>query len=338
MAEVEVPALPQLAPWLTVVRLGDGRIDLRATNFNYSLRQEMFVEAFNLVEPLLDGHHDVDAITRFGREFVDEAIISFLLKLLVANSCLFDATPDLATNEIDPTHHEQTLYLSRFTARSNNMQMALKSAHVRVLGDGALASIVIDQLVQCGVGRVSDVSLDAKADRTQRAREVVAAGALLGVVCLDSADHQLLNEVNEASMVSGVRWLRSVVAGPLAYLGPTVVPHQSSCYRCFDLRWQAHLLEVDSYLAYQNVARPSSEGALLPHTSLLAANTTLEVLRLLTGFSPPTTIGRFHEFSVTSPGSTVHSVLKLPRCPACGRSEIAREVWARDSEASFGEL
>jgi hypothetical protein len=44
IADIDPPMVPRLAPWLTIVRLGDDRIDLRATSFWFPLRHPLFVD------------------------------------------------------------------------------------------------------------------------------------------------------------------------------------------------------------------------------------------------------------------------------------------------------
>jgi hypothetical protein len=53
-------------------------------------------------------------------------------------------------------------------------------------------------------------------------------------------------------------------------------------------------------------------------------------MRLLTGFTPPTTIGRFYEFNAVSPVATSHDVLRVPRCESCGRRRTLAAAWDRD--------
>ena len=61
------------------------------------------------------------------------------------------------------------------------------------------------------------------------------------------------------------------------------------------------------------------EGRLAPLWSCLAGQVAVEVMRLLIGFIPPTTIGRFYEFDAVSPVATA------ARCTACA---WLRELWA----------
>jgi hypothetical protein len=60
---------------------------------------------------------------------------------------------------------------------------------------------------------------------------------------------------------------------------------------------------------------------------VIAGQIALEVVRLITGFAPSKTIGRFFEFNATSPTVVGHEVLRLPRCSACISGHPKMEAW-----------
>jgi bacteriocin biosynthesis cyclodehydratase domain-containing protein len=119
--------------------------------------------------------------------------------------------------------------------------------------------------------------------------------------------------------------------GTSAYLGPTVIPHQSACYICYERRVSSNIAELDNHLAYRNQLAssesPGNEGLLPGLISVIAGQVALEVVRLITGFAPPKTIGRFYEFDATSPTVVGHEVLRVPRCPACISRNPKMEAW-----------
>jgi bacteriocin biosynthesis cyclodehydratase domain-containing protein len=320
-AETELPRRPRLAPWLTIVELGDGRVDLRAANFAYGLRESLLADTFHRVAPLVDGTRGVDEIARAGGEDVLPTTVIFLLKLLAANGCLQEAEPPIPLPAAERARWERQLrFLSRFVPDVDQVQSRLAAASIRVVGNGPLATALTQELLGLGVGDVSPGDVDEP-----------AAG--LAIVCSDGPGFAAFDAANAAAMRSGARWLRVALSGPVAHLGPTVVPHQSACYACFDLRWRSHEPDLDGFLAYRGYPAPVDEGELAPFRSLLASHAALEALRLLTGFAPPATIGRFYEFDVGSPAATPHDVLKAPRCPACGRDSPAREAWSQALDA-----
>src|SRR5207247_462851 len=57
LARVELPRRPRLAPWVTPVELGDGRLQLRGAELAATLRHPFLVDVYRAIEPLLDGRH-----------------------------------------------------------------------------------------------------------------------------------------------------------------------------------------------------------------------------------------------------------------------------------------
>jgi hypothetical protein len=106
---------------------------------------------------------------------------------------------------------------------------------------------------------------------------------------------------------------------------------QTACYTCLDLRLRTHQPELEGYLAYRahigTVGSRGDEGSLAPFSSAVAGQVALEVTRILTGFAPAVTIGRFYEFSAVSPIAISHDVLRVPRCTSCGRRRTVAEAW-----------
>ncbi len=57
---VPLPRKPRLAPWVTLVDLGDNRMQLRGAEFSFTLNHPLFIETFQSVHTLLDGQRTVE--------------------------------------------------------------------------------------------------------------------------------------------------------------------------------------------------------------------------------------------------------------------------------------
>jgi bacteriocin biosynthesis cyclodehydratase domain-containing protein len=106
-------------------------------------------------------------------------------------------------------------------------------------------------------------------------------------------------------------------------LGPLVVPRQTACYVCYDLRRKAALSESEALM---------EAGELDPGSLSFPVGAewlALEAVKFLTRVAEPVTRGRLSRFNVLTGLMTVHPVLKLPRCPACGvhRCRPTRKLW-----------
>jgi bacteriocin biosynthesis cyclodehydratase domain-containing protein len=256
---------------------------------------------------------------------VDAVIAEFLLKMLTAAGCLVESDA-LVTKPEFATLSPGSVFISRLSTQPDLVLNALSSAHVTVAGGGELATLTADFLIDSGVTHVERITLSQLRDNPA---SVVVSGVTLAVVCLDSQDFSIFDQVNEASLQTGVPWLRSMLDGPDGQVGPAVIPHQSACYRCFDSRWRSHVAEPNSYDAYRETSPAVSGGLLSSFTACVASHTAMEAVRLISRATAPSTVGHFFEFHVANPIPVGHVVLRLPRCPACKASVIARTPWGR---------
>jgi thiazole/oxazole-forming peptide maturase SagC family component len=144
----------------------------------------------------------------------------------------------------------------------------------------------------------------------------------LVLVCCDGPEVAAYREVNPAAVAERVPWLKAAVDGFEAHLGPTVIPGETACYTCYELRTRANWNYYEENMAFEEylVKEPTKVdygglAAISGFTGNLAA---LETIKILTGFMPPLTCGRFFTFRIGDFDMQPHRVMKLPRCPTCG--------------------
>lgn len=330
-AGMALPTKPMLAPWLMAVELGDARLQLRSAESSNTLTHPLLVQLFRRVEPLLDGRHTVDEIVSSVESDVLPTTVVFLLKLLQGNGLLQPGAGETTLDEGEQAHWRRQLrFLGHFVPDASSAQSRLAKLRVGLAGSGDLR-----RLVQSTIGTIGLRGIKGLREPLTWGTE--AGGALasldLIVACEDSPGFAFFDAVNRACLASGTRWLRVCVYGTSTHLGPTVIPHQTACYTCLDLRMRTHESELDGYLSYRaragSVDGRSDEGGVAPLWSAVAGQVAMEVMRLLIGFTPPVTIGRFYELSAKSPSAAPHSVLRVPRCPSCGRRRTVAEAWDR---------
>ena len=63
--------------------------------------------------------------------------------------------------------------------------------------------------------------------------------------------------------------------------------------------------------------------------SLAANHAAMEILRIISGFAPPKTIGRYLKLTCDSPDVVAHDVLRLPGCSVCHPKRPRYETWNR---------
>jgi bacteriocin biosynthesis cyclodehydratase domain-containing protein len=327
VAITPLPERPRLAPWLTFVELGDGRLQLRASDFTMTLSEPLLAKALRQVAPVLDGEHTVSQICATGAPAYLPGTVLFVLKLLAQGGALHEGAPAPELSARARTELEPALRLFAHYTRTPERTLArLQQAVVVVGGSGELVRRVADSLTASGVGRVLQVSASNLASSepiaSPEAPDLVIAAAETRATAFFTA-------VNGAQLARGGRWLRVALDGRYATLGPTVVPHQTACFTCYHSRRACHddSEQLELYERALELRGEHAEGSLHGLLQVIAGQTALEAARLLTGFAPPATLGRFHLFEASGPGVTGHDVLRVPRCPSCGPRISPRDPW-----------
>lgn len=335
-ATITLPLKPRLAPWVTFVALGDNRLQLRGAEFSYALNHELFIEVLEAIRPLLNGDHSVEEIAASGGQAYLPTTITFLLKMLRANGLLQEGNvpPPAPLESEDLKKHDNIIqFLSHYVSNPVGSFALLKSAKVAVTGSHSLKTSIQNSLYDNGISPSPDIQtvLDTQSnDIDSRLTDSIKNLDYL-IVCQETPDPKLFKKINSVCLENGVRWIRVALEGTKAFLGPTVIPHQSACFICYERRVSSNISELDNHLAYKDhLSRSeplSNEGFFPALNSVVGAQVALEVVRLITGFVPPKTIGRFYEFDATSPAVFGHDVLRLPRCPACISKNPKMEAW-----------
>lgn len=242
--------------------------------------------------------------------------------------------------------YEQTGVSTPLPVHGLAAQSRLKQALVVIVGDGLNGGALAQALLLAGVGRLlvlplgepPDVAgpyrLDVLAANTpdrlfilQEAGDLPAAlehtPAGLLVYCPDRFDPTAAEWLNAVGLETGVAFLPFRRQGLEVDVGPLVIPHETACYRCFRLRRTAA-----GAVSGQDDPGPEAESrhvAFALGVDWLA----LEAIKHLGGVGEPVTYGRLWRFHLGRGLASVHPVLKLPRCPACGvhRRRPALRLW-----------
>ena len=336
---VPLPRKPRLAPWVTLVDLGDNRMQLRGAEFSFTLKHPLFIETLQSVHTLLDGQRTVEEIVSARDPKYLPTTITFLLKMLRANGILQEGVvspPPPLTPDSLKENESQIQFFSHFVLDPVGTLALLHQARVALIGSDSITSRIQQGLLGMGFGslvQIKGLSEKTAYDSTQLHKEVIGQLEEMDflIACQDTTDYRFFETLNAVCLETQTRWMHVAISGTKGVMGPTIIPHQSACYVCYDKRMASNSPELESYLAYQkqnNSGRLSkSEGFLNPLWSTFAEQVTLEVARIISGFAPPKTIGRLYEFEATTPLVEEHDVLRLPRCPACNLKEPKREAW-----------
>lgn len=333
--KISIPKKPRLAPWVTIVDIGDSRLQFRGAEFLFTLRHALFVEIFQNIKLLLDGGHTVEEISSAVDASILPTTVIFLLKILRAHGILQEG--DLPTpSDLTPTeilkYQSQIQFLSHFTKNAVEALGLLRQSKIAVIGKGFIKDHILDSLGQTGFTSITH--LEVPQESGEKLIDSIANeldGIELLIVCGQSTGFSFFEAINSACLKTGTRWLRVAIEGTTAILGPTIVPKYTACYVCLCKRQESNMKDLEDFMAYKETIVENKitndEGFFPPLWEVVAAQVSMEVVRIILGFIPPKTIGRFYEFNVHSPSSISHEVFRLPRCPACNIRGSKREAW-----------
>jgi len=336
-------------------------VQLRSEGRAFRLQPVDSADLLKRLIPLLDGTRTVAEIVNDMSDFDEPQIVDSLQNLYRARLIEDSASPATSLSESQQeAYASQITFLSHFTSEPHKAQATLAKSRVAVLGLGTLGRLLLSSLADNGVGQLvgvemvmdSSVEADATCDllqlqgieqkpgvsyrgitlnKSDRAQIGAAVeGVQFLVMSLDSPDPDLLYQVNEACIQAEIAWMPLVLQAWEGLVGPTVIPHQTACYKCYDLRMKANLTYYEQHLLYEEhlrTAQPRRPFGELPQLKrLLADIAATEVIKMLVHFYPPTTIGRVFNLNFLTLNAHHHDVLRLPRCPACGEPSQHRPM------------
>jgi bacteriocin biosynthesis cyclodehydratase domain-containing protein len=144
------------------------------------------------------------------------------------------------------------------------------------------------------------------------------------VLCEDSFHPGRYDSVNRLCLDHELTWTSCRSLGVRYEVGPIIVPRQTACFKCFELRKSSNLDSYDEYReTWQSLAvRNASLGSL--NITFGAEVLALEAVKLLTGFSRPLTYGSLFSFDLLTLEASIHPILKIPRCPQCSPASAQR--------------
>ncbi len=334
---ISLPKNPRLAPWISLVNLGDDRIQLRGAEFSFTLRHKLFVEVLQGIHPMLDGAHTLDEIVSSGGPKFLPTTITFLLKILRANGALQEGSVEASSSLTSEDLHKlepQIQFLSHLTTDPVNTLALMQESRIAVMGSTSIKTWIKEAFVVTGFTPLLDIEIpniklaeDLQPSRKTLVNQLKDVDYL--IACHDSIGHSFFEGINALCLETGIRWMHVSIEGTTGLMGPTFIPHQSACYACYEGRCASNVPDLESERIYksQQGSGNNNEGIYDPLWSILAGQTALEVARALTGFSPPQTIGRLYEFKVTTPLVAGHDVFRLPRCSVCNARGPKNQAW-----------
>ena len=176
---VPLPEKPRLAPWVTLVDLGDDRMQLRGAEFSFTLKHPLFIETFQSVRTLLDGQRTVEEIVSARDPKFLPTTITFLLKLLRAHGVLQEgmiSPPPPLTPENLIENETLVQFFSHFVLDPVGTLAQLHKTRVALIGSDSIKDRIRQSLQSMGFGSLIEIeglSSKSKYDASQLHKEVV---------------------------------------------------------------------------------------------------------------------------------------------------------------------
>jgi bacteriocin biosynthesis cyclodehydratase domain-containing protein len=295
---------------LEIVKLDDSRLTVAIFDRRFTLQDDSGIleELFRQARNGLDKENFVTEMS------VPADVVDGIIEKLLQSKFLKKGTP---------VQQDSGLAAFGFVAaqiiRTGAEPPERESWHVVVIGDGKIADAVATAVLEHGI----DIS---RSDVNEIHRS--PADALL-VCCADFEDHTMLRRCNQEALRHKLRCLYVSLDNFIVRCGPLVVPHATACYECYFHRVRStrkFVPEFDARLSADNWI----ERVPVSHVALnwARAIVTTQVAAALTGTDLETHLSPMREIDSLSGEMMRSSVLKIPRCPACGRANATRPLSA----------
>jgi bacteriocin biosynthesis cyclodehydratase domain-containing protein len=184
----------------------------------------------------------------------------------------------------------------------------LREARIALVGESRVGRAVGRLLRRCGIGSVVRVGWEA---------DVLSD---LAVVVPGPSEAGRIEAWNATALDRGIRWLAiRPFDGATATVGPLVVPGESACHACLVLRLGGHLEYGSDFARIERAPVAVEAGAPL---ETIAAGVAAHLVLAWVGGRDTRLPGVVHVLQTGPPlALTAHSVLRVPRCPACSPVE-----------------
>lgn len=304
-----IPARPRVKPHVAFVPLDAENVLVKGPALFVRYGGEAVPVLLRML-PLLDGTRgpgDIAAISGIPLQDVRD-----VLEGLAADRVVEDAAKDEEPRLAAAEHARLAPQLqawSHLTGSPGRAQNRVTDARIHLSGQGALADAILRILREAGVGEVSALV------PLEEATHVVLAA--------DTPDPRAFLDMNDRCLALKKTWTGAFLDGVTARVGPTVLPGQSACWRCYDLRAKGAHPNLERLLLYEAAAKPPLAPLALPSFAPFAGALAAQaVLVAVAGAGVPPLAGHVAFVEMLEMRAQRHRVLRIPRCPACSPSDI----------------
>lgn len=163
------------------------------------------------------------------------------------------------------------------------------------------------------------------------------------VAASDFGGQYLLRDYNKYCVEKGIFFIPVILKKTIGFVGPLVVPGETACYQCLLAREDANMANPRLQRAGDNAAN-IGRGVAGFHPVMSSVLGDFAAMELIKFFSigMPWRVGELIEINLLAPELIARRVLKVPRCPVCGKMEkkpansaLHRDLFVGDESKEF---
>ncbi len=327
---------------------------------------EAHLHVAEALTPLLNGYHPIEEIYgKLLQQNLDPRVIFSLFEWLDEQKLIVEGYHLSLLSDSELKFYKSQIDMFAYLVQPNNngisqwrtgfeTQVALKRSSVAVVGLGRIGYALLTSLTLAGVGHLIAVKNEeeimyenaTKYDAAQFQKDLKSINPYVGLDIIDKLDDmpespgemfpKILIYCSDLFSEKSCERLNKICLDNLIPLlvyrqmlleilvGPLIIPKETACYVCYNLRRKAALFEMENH--NNNTMNPDIPRLNFPiGTDLLA----LDTIKFLTGIMEPISRNRIIRINIGSGHMEVHSILKLPRCTACGvhKTRPMRKLW-----------
>jgi len=335
--------------------MDDGALQIHTATRSAILRGGAVSRVLPRLVQLLDGtRKNAEVLAEFSsdRSQAEACLLMLSQKGMIHSE---EDTAEAVTSE--DSEHELVQYLSR---RGNGREayLNIKKSHVAVIVADPQLQQVAASVAGIALRKVSVVSADPLAQlettlgtsqnlgcvnlsefptSAEAWAQTFAEAPDMIVVALSGPVifHPWLDALNSFALEHSIPWtICAVFNEQEIHIGPTMRPHMTACYKCFEFRLKSNLANLAAYTALERYVREGGKtksfGIVSTVAEMAGVLLAMEVIRTFHPHDAALSGGKQFVFNTATYSSSFHPVLKLPRCPACSpaRNLPVQRIWA----------
>jgi bacteriocin biosynthesis cyclodehydratase domain-containing protein len=332
--EQPLPDVPRLRPSVDIAPIDSMSVLVRGHRGSLLLSGAFVAEALPTLVNCLDGERTLNMLLD-GVEPAFRAEAERFFRMMHARGYLLSGQ-----GPADPAE-ARTVYWELNVPDPAVAAARLAAAHVVIFGAGAVGTALAASLAEAGVGRRT---VHPRTALLGDAPDAACAEATVIALASDGMSLAGVDAVNALAIERGIPWMLVRIDRTRALIGPYVIPGETSCFVCYELRARANAEHPADHEGlhrhWRLVADRSADPATPPSTGpIIGGWVALDLARAIASSRTPVTAGRIVALDLHTLQSTRREILRLPRCPACSRlrTKPLTRIWDLPSSRAVGK-